>query len=310
MGAVSSVASFVADSVGSVANAVGDVVGGAVDAVKDVGSSVDDFVNNEIPGGWVTAAVIAAPYVAPELFAAEAAVPAAAEATSMPVFSEIMELPTDQLLSEYAAATSAVPAAVETASAPVAAPEPVLPDVPPVEVPTMEAVQPAAVESTALPTEVQDPFGYVPSEREILSGAPVEDLSTYTNTPIKDSIASDTLLGGLAGGALGVAGDKVLTDALAPDFTPPPTFTPKTYTPDFNAKFAQPEAWKLLDTPEFQLSDTVTNPYLTKTEDAPLIGGLLGAGSGPYKSNLIAALRDASATPAWVNPGFVSFQSK
>jgi len=37
----------------------GDVVGGAVDIVQDIGRDVDDFVNEEIPGGWVTVAAVA-----------------------------------------------------------------------------------------------------------------------------------------------------------------------------------------------------------------------------------------------------------
>jgi hypothetical protein len=47
-----------------------DVVGGAVDAVSDLGSSVDDFVNNEIPGGWATVGIAAGVAAGPDLFAA------------------------------------------------------------------------------------------------------------------------------------------------------------------------------------------------------------------------------------------------
>lgn len=47
-----------------------DVVGGAVDAVSDLGGSVDDFVNNEIPGGWATVGIAAGVAAGPDLFAA------------------------------------------------------------------------------------------------------------------------------------------------------------------------------------------------------------------------------------------------
>jgi hypothetical protein len=47
-----------------------DVVGGAVDAVSNLGSQVDDFVNDEIPGGWATVGLAAGVAAGPDLFAA------------------------------------------------------------------------------------------------------------------------------------------------------------------------------------------------------------------------------------------------
>lgn len=47
---------FVEDVVGG----IGDLVGGAVDAVSELGSSVDDFVNEAIPGGWTLPVAFAA----------------------------------------------------------------------------------------------------------------------------------------------------------------------------------------------------------------------------------------------------------
>lgn len=41
-------------AVENIGNAIGDVVEGTVDAISDAGSSIDDFVNEEIPGGWYT----------------------------------------------------------------------------------------------------------------------------------------------------------------------------------------------------------------------------------------------------------------
>lgn len=56
-----------------------DVVGGAVNAVSDLGSSVDDFVNNEIPGGWATVGIAAGVAAGPDFFGAGAAETAGAE---------------------------------------------------------------------------------------------------------------------------------------------------------------------------------------------------------------------------------------
>lgn len=57
-------------------SAVGDVVDKTVHEVSNATSSLDDFVNNEIPGGWVTVGLVAGGYAlmsAPEAAAVEAA---------------------------------------------------------------------------------------------------------------------------------------------------------------------------------------------------------------------------------------------
>ncbi len=56
MGAVSSVV----DTVSDVASGVGDIASGAIEGVSQLGSEVDDFVNEEIPGGWATVAAVTA----------------------------------------------------------------------------------------------------------------------------------------------------------------------------------------------------------------------------------------------------------
>lgn len=48
-------------AVSSVVNTVADSVSGAVEAVGDVGSSIDDAVNDVVPGGWATVASFAVP---------------------------------------------------------------------------------------------------------------------------------------------------------------------------------------------------------------------------------------------------------
>lgn len=69
-GAVEDAVDFVGDAVSDVGNAVGDVVQDVGDFVQDnifdpvneVGADIDDFINEEIPGGWGT--VVAATVVA------------------------------------------------------------------------------------------------------------------------------------------------------------------------------------------------------------------------------------------------------
>lgn len=57
-GIVGDIVGGIGDVVGGAVDFVGDVVGGAVDVVRDVGRDIDDFVNDEIPGGWVTVAAV------------------------------------------------------------------------------------------------------------------------------------------------------------------------------------------------------------------------------------------------------------
>lgn len=58
-GIVGDIVGGVGDLVGGAVDFVGDVVGGAVDIVQDVGRDIDDFVNEEVPGGWVTVGLAA-----------------------------------------------------------------------------------------------------------------------------------------------------------------------------------------------------------------------------------------------------------
>ncbi len=55
---------FVSDPIGT----IGETGQGAIDAVSEAGSDIDDFVNETIPGGWATVALITAGYYySPEL---------------------------------------------------------------------------------------------------------------------------------------------------------------------------------------------------------------------------------------------------
>ena len=50
----------IGDAISGAVNFVGDVVEGTVEGIRDVGRDVDDFVNEEIPGGWGTVAAATA----------------------------------------------------------------------------------------------------------------------------------------------------------------------------------------------------------------------------------------------------------
>jgi hypothetical protein len=54
---------------GGILETVGNVIGGTIEAVGqgivDAGSSVNNFVKEEVPGGWATVAAVAVPYAAP-----------------------------------------------------------------------------------------------------------------------------------------------------------------------------------------------------------------------------------------------------
>jgi len=54
--------SAVTDAIKNVVSGVGDVVGGAVKTVEDVGAGIDRAVRDVLPGGWTTAALLAAGY--------------------------------------------------------------------------------------------------------------------------------------------------------------------------------------------------------------------------------------------------------
>jgi hypothetical protein len=95
---------------------VGQAIGGAVEDVgQAIGSGlaeVDEFVNRELPGGWITpaavAAAIAAPYAAPALLG---------EGAGAAAFTGATETGLATLAGESAAATAAQAAAAEAAGA-------------------------------------------------------------------------------------------------------------------------------------------------------------------------------------------------
>lgn len=133
-GAVESVVDFVGDTVESVGNVVQDVI---IDPISDIGSDIDDFVNEEIPGGWITvAAATTGAYLGPEAFAsttvadsaaasaaaagtAEAATAAASAAGAAEVGAGVAQV--FPVLAGDSAIVSAIPAAGITAGTTAAA---------------------------------------------------------------------------------------------------------------------------------------------------------------------------------------------
>jgi len=50
------------NAIGNAADTVGDIGQGAIDTAKDVGKQIDQTVREQLPGGWTTAALLAAGY--------------------------------------------------------------------------------------------------------------------------------------------------------------------------------------------------------------------------------------------------------
>jgi hypothetical protein len=67
-------------------SSVGDVIGDVAQGIGDAGSDINEFVKEEIPGGWtlpiIVAVAVTTGYVDPTLFAAEAGAAGAAEAAA------------------------------------------------------------------------------------------------------------------------------------------------------------------------------------------------------------------------------------
>lgn len=164
-------------------------------------------------------------------------------------------------------------------------------------------------------TEGFDTGDVIPANEEQLAGlyptdntfggVPVEDLSTAAT----GNVASGGMGNALAGAALGGMAGALVQD-LIPQMPDAPSYTPKPKSdPDLTAKFDTPV--KQLDVPEsfnFQFSN-VANPYLAKSVTGNVTGPMLFDPSQQYSSALIQGLRAASNAPAFANPGFTNFQT-
>lgn len=326
MGAVSAAADVVSDVVGGavdavgdvvggVADTVGDVVGGAVDAVSSVASSIDDFVTDNIPGGWTLPLVIGAAYATGGASLA-ADVAAAGEAEGVAGALEAAGGSSALGVSEEALAAanaSADPIATLNAEMGWTASDPAY--LASLGAPTGSSNVLSGKDYSTVPTEgsvgtqVTAPAGTpvgppVGTEAQL---PPVVDMSTVDPTGVLPG--GSGLAGAVAGGLAGAAVGSVIEGALTPDLPGAgPAVATKTYTPDFSMKFAPHTEWKDAPTFDFQFSDVPTD-YLTSTQMTPGDTQMIGPGNQAYNSQMIQALRGASAGKASDNTGFTLFQA-
>lgn len=294
MGAASSAVDFVGDAVGGVADAVGDVVGGAVDtvgdvvggavdAVGDVVGGIDDFVNDNIPGGWTLPLVLAAAYATGGAsLAGEAALAGEAEG-----LGAALEAAGGEAALEGAAAEAGGMDALLGSSG------------------VSDEVLAAANASADPIASLNSQMGWTLGEEAALP--PVVDMSTVDPTGVVSSGSS--LAGAAAGGLAGAAVGSAIEGALTPDIpSGGSTITATPKNPDWNMKFAPHTEYKDAPTFDFNFSDVPTD-YLTRAQMTPGDQQMIGPGDGPYASQLVQALRGASAGKASDNNGFTLFQA-
>lgn len=276
MGGVSAVTDFVDDTVGGVVDAAGDVVQGTFDVVNDAGSSVDDFVNNEIPGGWVTVGLAAGAAGAFDgLLGGEAAagaesaispdVIAAANATEDPIAAlnalEGWTYSDADYLASIGAGSDIIDAGLNANEA-------------------LDAAGSGAAATTG---------GWLDDYSDFLLGAGV------------GLLGSEALGGGLFGGGgktggTGTSSSGGLVPPVKPINGTVPKFSDWEYAnaPDFNFEFSD------VPVDYFETSQFMPN-------DAKFIGAQPNM---EYSSALIQALQNASAGPASNNNGFTMYQAK
>lgn len=312
MGAASSAVDFVGDTVGGAVDAVGDVVGGAVDTVGDVvGGAVDavgnvvggidDFVNDNIPGGWTLPLVLAAAYATGGAsLAGEAALAGEAEG-----LGAALEAAGGEAALESAAAgaggmdallggsgvTDEILAAANASADPIASLNSQMGWTLGEEAAAAGAGAGAAAEAAAAATELP----------------PVVDLSTVDPTGVVSG--GSGLAGAALGGLAGAAAGSLIEGALTPDIPSGGTALPTTTkTPNWDMKFSPHTEWKDAPTFDFQFSDVPTDYFIT-SQMVPSDQQFIGPGTGPYGSELVQALRGASAGKASDNNGFTLFQT-
>jgi len=103
--------SAVSDAVSGAVSGIGDIGQGAIDAVSDLGVSIDQTVRDVLPGGWTTAALLAAGYYyAPEI----GAYMNATTGSTVPL-AEVIDLgATDASLGAAGAVNAGLPAVTAT----------------------------------------------------------------------------------------------------------------------------------------------------------------------------------------------------
>jgi len=199
-------------------------------------------------------------------------------ATQTPVFSEVMELPTEDLLKQY---DSVVPSVVDTKQT-VKQPE-VFSEI--MELPTEDLLNDYS--NAALP--------------------PVEDLSTSSGTPFSNPTISDIAAGAALGGATGAVAGNAL-ESLIPEIPAMPTYTPPKNNPDYTKKFDAPVQWGEVPTWDFTVG-TEASPYLSQSQAGQFTGQMLFDPSQAYASGLLQGLRSSSNAPGAKNAGFTLFNT-
>lgn len=276
----------VGDVVGGVADAAGDLVGGVVDTVSEIGSDIDDFVNETIPGGWTLPLVIAAAYATGGA-SLGAEVAAAGEAEG--VLGALEAAGGEAALGVSESALAAANASAD----PIAALNAQM---------GWTASDPTYLASIGAATGEVAGAGTAAAELP-----PVVDMSTVDPTGVVSSGSglAGAAMGGLAGAAVGSVIEGALTPEI-PSSSPSVTVTPK--TPNWDMKFAPHTEYKDAPTFDFQFSDVPTD-YLTSTQMTPDDAQTIGPGNQAYNSQMIQALRGASAGKASDNTGFTLFQA-
>lgn len=273
MGAVSSAVDFVSDAVDDVVEGVGDVVNGVVDTVSDVGSQVDDFVNEEIPGGWITVGVAAGAAGAFDgLLGAESSISsdaiAAANATDDPIAA----------LNAIEGWTYSDPGYLASIGA------------------SPEIIDAGVTANAEIGTRGPDDWSY----SSPYAGG-FEDYSGFLLGAGAGLIGSE-LLGGFGGGGGGGGGSTTTPSKMVPPVKPIQSVNGMT----------PPPVPKFSDAPEFNFpfSDVPVDyfeTYQVMPGDAKTIGPNPGV---DYDSLLIQALQEESAGPASANTGFTMYQTK
>ena len=111
---VSDVLDAGSDLVGGAVKTVGDIGQGAIDTVKDVGAGLDRTIRNELPGGWTTAALLAAGYY----YSPEIGAYLSSDGTTMAAASDVAAADAaEQLAAQQAAAHASSAVSAETLAA-------------------------------------------------------------------------------------------------------------------------------------------------------------------------------------------------
>lgn len=276
MGAVSSAVEFVGDVVGGAMDAVDNVVDDVSNVVSDVGSQVDDFVNEEIPGGWITVGLAGAGAAGAfdELLGAESSISsdaiAAANATDDPIAA----------LNALEGWTYSDPAYLEAIGA------------------GADIIDAGMTANAEFGNEGWNGTGEGPGA----FGGVFDDYNGFLLGAGAGLIGSELLGGGLFGGKSGGGGGGTV---------PPTTVPPVRPIQSVNGSLPS-QVPKYADVPNFNFKfSDVPIDYFQSSQLMPTDAKFLGVQPGvDYDSELIKSLQDDAAGLASANNGFTVYQVK